>query len=578
LLLLIGIGSVLGVDWLFPLRGVLSLGLVLAITVLSIPWAVHVLREERQSSTASDAQVRALGSLPAKLVLIGLGGGFLIAKWLTLHYSGAAHPDYVGSSRTYTLALALVMALGVAGRGLRLARFLTVVSEHPARLMALSFGVTGVVGALLLSLPVSLETVQSVSLVDNLFMAFSAVCVTGLSVTNVSETYTLFGEVVLCALIQIGGLGIMVLSAAIAVVAGQRLRVKSSAVLAQMVDASSLASLRRTVIVICAYTFAIEAVGAFILHSQFRTYPEIVRLQGHDLAGPGSAIWAAIFHSVSAFCNAGFSNVHAGLVPFVGNPVLVLPVAVLVVLGGIGFPVLDELSGAVFAWLRRRRPPRLSLNTRVSLWTTGILLSMMTVAYFVLEWGASMRSLALTERLSASLFHSAVARTAGFNVIDVGAMLPATLVLTCMAMFIGASPGSTGGGIKTTTVATLYAAMRAELRARPPALFDRRLPEAMIRKAVGVVFLSLVIVAGGFFLLLLLESHPPLDLLFEITSAFSTTGLSTGITPELTVPGKILITSMMFIGRIGPLTLALAVSATAQERALELPQERLMIG
>jgi trk system potassium uptake protein TrkH len=176
------------------------------------------------------------------------------------------------------------------------------------------------------------------------------------------------------------------------------------------------------------------------------------------------------------------------------------------------------------------------------------------------------------------LFQSASTRSAGFNIVDIAAMSAPTLMLTCAAMFIGAAPGSTGGGIKTTTLASLMAGLRAELLGKTPRLLNRNLPESVIRRAIAVVFLSGVIVSAFFFCLLLVESHPPFELLFETISAFSTTGLSTGITPNLSATGKILIVMMMFIGRIGPLTLALAVSAKDQGRMVELPQERVMIG
>jgi trk system potassium uptake protein TrkH len=250
----------------------------------------------------------------------------------------------------------------------------------------------------------------------------------------------------------------------------------------------------------------------------------------------------------------------------------------LIVLGGIGFPVLDELVKALFNRLRRKRAPQASLHLRVAVRTTVLLLAGMTIAYFVLEWRASMKDLSVGERLLASIFQSASARTAGFNVVNIGAMGSAVLVLTCAAMFVGACPGSTGGGIKTTTLAVLFSALRGELLARPARLFNRAIPEAVVRRAIGVAFLSMVLVFVIFVVLLLLEPHPPLELAFETVSAFSTTGLSTGVTPKLSTGGKLLITLTMFIGRIGPLTLALALARAAQERALALPQERVMIG
>jgi trk system potassium uptake protein TrkH len=268
----------------------------------------------------------------------------------------------------------------------------------------------------------------------------------------------------------------------------------------------------------------------------------------------------------------------AGLVPFVGSPIVMLTITLLMVLGGIGFPVLDELAKALVDRLRGRRVPKPSLHLRVAVRTSALLLVGLALANLLLEWRDSMKSLSFGERLLGSIFQSASARTCGFNVVDVGAMGSAVLVLTCAAMFVGASPGSTGGGIKTTTLAVLYSALRGELFARPARLFDRALPEPVIRRAIGVAFLSMVLVFVVFVALLLLERHPPLELAFETVSAFSTTGLSTGVTPNLSTAGKVLITLTMFIGRIGPLTLALALARAAQDRAVAFPQERVLIG
>jgi trk system potassium uptake protein len=207
-----------------------------------------------------------------------------------------------------------------------------------------------------------------------------------------------------------------------------------------------------------------------------------------------------------------------------------------------------------------------------------LLLAGLAIGYVVLEWTNVLSPLAYQDRVMVAVFQSASARTAGFNVVDLGQFLPATLVLTCAAMFIGAGPGSTAGGIKVTTFAALFAGLRAELQASPPQLLNRRLPDGVIRKAIGVVFLSLLIVSVVFFSMLLLEPHAPLSLLFEVISAFSTTGLSTGITPSLSTPGKLLITLTMFAGRIGPMTLALALSVKTEQRPVQLPCERVTIG
>jgi len=578
LLLLVWIATLAAVDWLAALGATLSWVIAGLLSLSILPWVAVVLRREPSADVDGVAQPRAarlldprLGSLLFHGVLLLLLLGFVAAKWLVLlHARDHPEEDLVGASRSYTVAILLVYTLGLLGRGLRTGRFVALAADHPARLMALSFGLTGVFGALVLSLPVSAARMSGVSLVDNLFMAFSAVCVTGLATSTLSQSYSLFGQVVLGALIQVGGLGIMVLSAAVMALSGKRMGVRSSAVLAEMVDASSIASLRRTLLSIVAYTLAIEAAGATVLYFQLLQHPA----EAHGVA----LLWTAVFHAISAFCNAGFSNLHVGLEPFQSSPIVICTLALLILLGGIGFPVLDELLRAAFAKLRRRRLQAFSLNTRVVLRTSALLLVGMTVAYLGLEWNASMRDLSLPDRLMASLFQSVSCRSAGFNLVDIGAMAPAALVLTCAAMFIGASPGSTGGGIKTTTLAALFAGLRAELGSRAPRLLDRAVPMALIRKAIGVAFLSMLIVFSVMILMLLIEPHAPLDLMFEVVSAFSTTGLSTGITPELSVPGKLVIVVTMFVGRIGPLTLALALSLNVKREPVELPAERVMIG
>ena len=476
-------GLVCALDWLFPLRGVISYASVALLTVLGVPWTIALFRFEPSGSGPPNGW-RWLVRFGALALLVS----FLFAKWLVLFRAAGAPGDFIGSSRTYTLALFSAFALGMVARSLRLARFLEVAADHPARLMVLSFGITGLLGALVLSMPFSVETVRKVSLVDNLFMAFSAVCVTGLSVNNVAETYSMAGQAVLCALIQVGGLGIMVLSAAISILSGRKLKVKSSAVLAEMVNASSLHSLRRTIVTIVLFTLVIESAGALVLYSKFVAHPEISERYGHELAGAGDARWAAIFHAVSAFCNAGFSNMTAGLVPFVGSPRVTLTVTVLILLGGIGFPVLDELVRALFTRLRGRRVPAFSLNTRIALRTSALLFGGMALLHLVLEWRHSMQALSFPARVLASVFQSASCRTAGFNVVDIGAMSAAMLVVTCAAMFVGASPGSCGGGIKTTTLAVLFSGFRSELLARPARLLNRTVPQSVVRRATGVAF------------------------------------------------------------------------------------------
>jgi trk system potassium uptake protein TrkH len=575
----------LGLDWFLPLRGLMSYGLCALVSVLIVPWAVATLRfTTAPAAELSDSRRRAhlreryLWGIVLRVALVLLTCSFVVAKWSLLLAADARDASYAGSSRSYTVGLGSMFALGLAARDLRAARFLASVSLHPARLMALSFGGVGLFGTALLSLPICSKSMSHVSLVDNLFTAFSAVCVTGLATVSIADTYSLPGQVVVLALIQAGGLGIMVLSAAVAIMAGQRLGLKSSAMLTEVVDGASLATLRRSVLTICALTLIFEALGAVALYVQWTEHPAILQTSGHPMAGAGNLWWAAIFHAVSAFCNCGMSNFQGNLVPFSGYPLTLMTVGALVVVGGLGFPVLDELLRAAARKLARRRVTALSLHSRVVLRTTAVLLSVMLVGYVLLEWSASLGELPHVDRITVAAFQALVVRTGGFNALDYGAMLPPALLITCAAMFIGAGPGSTAGGIKVTTLVALLAGLRAELSGRAPRVLNRTLPDTVIRKAMGVAFLSMCIVMTAFFLLLLLESHAPLDLAFEAVSAFSTTGLSTGITPALSAPGKILICVLMFIGRIGPLTLALALAAKAEHRAVTLPNERVLIG
>lgn len=574
---------VLGVDWWLPLRGWPSYGLGVVISGLVLPWAVLTLRfvsatpEERYDPRQVRlARERRLHGMALRLGLILLTCALVVAKWSVLLAAEGSNQAYVGASRSYALGLGLLAALGLVARDLRASRFLATASMHPARLMALSFGGVGLVGTLLLSLPFAHRDMATVSLVDNLFMAMSAVCVTGLSSVSVAETYSFPGQIIVLLLVQAGGLGIMVLSAAIALMSGQRLRVSSSVMLTEVVDGASLSTLRRTVLGICSVTLLVEAVGAGLLYASWQGTPE--PLTGHDVPPGFQLWWAALFHSVAAFCNAGMSIYRQGAVDFATQPLTLGVLALLVVCGGLGFPVLQELLRALWRTLRRRRREPFSLHARVVLRVSALLLAVQTIFTLLLEWRASLAPLGYVDRVFAGAFQAAVVRSAGFNAVDVGAMLPATLLLTCMAMFIGAGPGSTGGGIKVTTLAALFAGMKAELSASTPRLMNRTLPDTVVRKAVGVAFLSLCIVVAAFFLLLLLEPHPPLFLMFEAVSAFSTTGLSTGITSALTTPGKLLIAVLMFAGRIGPLTLALALSDKVASRAVKLPEERVLIG
>lgn len=578
--------AIVVIDFALAIRAWASVPLTVLESVLAVPWMALVLRTDPGRVAPKSWLARARARL-AHLVNIGLLLFALGEKWRVLIGAiGAGEGTeaalaYVPGYRSFAVVALVVACAGVLARGHRARRFLADAADHPARLMVLSFGIAAFVGGFLLSLPEAVEDVRDASLLDGLFTATSAVCVTGLAVNDVGATYSRFGEVVIALLAQIGGLGIMVLSASFAVLAGRKLRVKQSAVLVEMIDAGSLSALRQTLLKIVGYTLFFEAIGALLLYAFAGAHPEITRGpdDAHPIAGAGDRAWWALFHAVSAFCNAGFSLSHANLAGFAESWPICATIAALVVVGGIGFPVIDELRRRSLDWLRGRRPERLSLHARVTLATSGGLVIAVALVVLPLEWGRSMAGLPWHARVLAALFSSISMRTAGFNTIDYGAVHAATLMLTCLVMFVGASPGSTGGGIKTTTLAAAFAEFRAEMRGQRAArLFDRQLDGGVVRRAMGVAFLSLAMVSAFTFVLLLTEDQEPMRIVFEVVSAFATCGLSTGITASLTPAGKLVIVLAMFVGRIGPLTLALAMASEARRAPVQLASERVMIG
>jgi trk system potassium uptake protein TrkH len=545
-------------------------------SALLAPWATAVLRLRGEGLRPSGGWGLRLFHVAA----IALAVLCLASKWVVLvRYQGGTLAAY----RTYAVVLTLLAVTGLLGRGQRLGRLLLAIADQPARLMLLSFAFTALLGALVLMLPASLRQLGDARFVDALFMATSAVCVTGLAVHDLSTTYTPFGQVAILAMIQAGGLGIMVLSTFFFVVAGRRLRLRSTAVLAETLDMESLASLKVSVVRLVTVTVACEALGAAALYLAFRPHGDVLPPPeaGWPASGPGGRLWAAVFHAISAFCNAGFSLFPGNMTAFVDDVAVNVIMMALIVLGGLGFPVVDELLRRARQVMARSRPPRLSLHARTVLVVSAGLIAALSLLTAGLEWERSLGHLAWPHKLLASLFHSVNARTSGFNTVDVGSMRAATLLAFGVAMFIGASPGSTGGGIKTTTFAALVATLRAVLLGqRRPRLFDRSLSEPLSQRAVAVTVLSGAIVATLGFVLLVVEREAPERLLFEAMSAFATVGLSTGVTADLSPTGKLVVSFTMLAGRIGPLTLALALAGRARRprAALEPAEERVLIG
>ncbi len=447
--------------------------------------------------------------------------------------------------------------------------------QSPARLLLFSFMTMIAFGTLLLMLPASSRT-GTIPFVDALFTATSAGCVTGLSVLDVAETLTPFGQGVLLALIQLGGLGIMTLSTLLILGTRGRVGFAGNLIIQDSFTHSGKkhpSSILRAVIQV---TVAIELLGALLLFCRF--YPGTPSLS--------QAVWLSLFHSVSAFCNAGFALYPDSLTQFRGDLLVNGTVSFLIIAGGLGFLVISELTGEVGPG-RRWRWARMSLHTRLVVTTSLLLLLSGTLITLFLEWHNTLKGLPLMEKGVAAFFQSVTLRTAGFNTLDFSAMTNGTLFLSMIFMFIGASPGSCGGGVKTTTIATLFFMGRSRFKGADHVdAFSRTIPDKSVEKATHLMMMAFLVVILGTLVLLSsemgmlthLESRGRfIELLFESISAFGTVGLSMGVTPTLSTVGRLCVTVLMLVGRIGPMVVAVAISRE-QSPPLRWAEEDIMIG
>ncbi|NUM77825.1 hypothetical protein HUU40_25975 [candidate division KSB1 bacterium] len=441
----------------------------------------------------------------------------------------------------------------------------------PARILMASFGGLILLGTFLLTLPAASQG-DPVGFIDALFTATSATCVTGLTVVDTGKTFSLFGQSVILALIQLGGLGLMTFSSFFMyLLGGGRLSLGGRDILQETLSQGPMQNLKALLKTVFLATVVIEITGALLLTLCFLRDMPVT-----------SAFYYGVFHAVSAFCNAGFALYVDNLEAFKGDVLFNFTITSLIILGGLGFVVIFEIN-------RKRQRPQyhLSLHARLVLRMTAGLIIAGAVGIFVLEITNTLEKLPWGERILSCYFQSVTARTAGFNTLSVGTLTDATLLLLIALMFIGASPGSCGGGIKTTTGAVLLAFIRARFRNEENVhLLHRRIPSDVLARAISVVFFSAALIMIFTFLLLFSEaasiSHQQsrgifLELFFEVTSAFATVGLSTGITSSLTPLSKLLITLVMFIGRLGPLTVAIAVGKEAKTR-FTYAQENVLIG
>ncbi len=437
---------------------------------------------------------------------------------------------------------------------------------QPAQLIVIAFASAIAVGTGLLALPFARADGGSASLLVALFTSTSAVCLTGLVVVDTPTYWSGFGEAVIMVLIQIGGFGILTLASLLALLLARRLGLRSRLLAQAETKALDLGDVRRVVRGVLLVSLLFETTAAIILTLRFwLTY-------GESFA---HALYLGTFHAISAFNNAGFALFSTNLIPFATDPVVSLTIAAVVIAGGLGFPVLFELR-------RELLTPRLwSLHTKLVVYFSGLLILVGTIGVTAIEWNneQTLGPFSTPQKLLVGFFHGVMPRTAGFNSVDYAEMDQATWLLTDVLMFIGGSPAGTAGGIKVTTFVLLGFVILAEVRGdRSVNVFARRLPVNVQRQALAVALLGAAAVIGPSLALLLLTDFTLDRVLFEVTSAFGTVGLSTGITADLPDAGQLLLIGLMFLGRLGPITLAAALALRHRERLYQFPEERPIVG
>jgi len=433
-----------------------------------------------------------------------------------------------------------------------------------SQMIILGFAMVILFGSLLLMLPVAIRDGQEVNFVDALFTATSAVCVTGLVVRDTATCWTGFGQAVILLLIQIGGMGVITVAVAIAVISGKKISLKQRNTMQEAISAHQVGGIVRLTSFIIGTTIFLEMLGAVFMAPSFcREF------------GIGRGIWYALFHSISAFCNAGFDlmgskSPYSSLTSFAGNWMINFTIMALIVTGGIGFLTWEDIM------TNRHRIRKYRVQSKVILSMTVLLIAIPSLYFFFFE----LSGYPLEERILGSLFQSVTARTAGFNTIDFNRMSEAGLAVMILLMLVGGSPGSTAGGMKTTTFAVLLStAISVFFHREHTHFFGRRMDEDTVRNAVTILMMYLVLFLGGGLIISRVERIGLLECLFETSSAVATVGLSLGLTPQLGMLSRIILIFLMYIGRVGGLTLVFAaLSGNRKGNTARLPQEKMTVG
>jgi len=470
----------------------------------------------------------------------------------------------------------IFLLLKVLSRFKRLRTILESIHVHPAQTIFMSFLLVILGGTLLLMMPFTAAEGIGLPFLNALFTSTSAVCVTGLIVVDTAAYFSIWGQTIILVLIQIGGLGIMILSYFTVFVLRRALSVEDKVLISYMLSDDDMSSISRTMKSIVGVTFLIEGAGALFLFAGFVK---------NTTLGTGSLLFYSIFHSVSAFCNAGFALFSNSLEEFSSSILLTGGIAFLIITGGISFSVIANLQSIFNMKFRRKNAEaavgqsRLTLNTKIVLSLSSVLLITGTLLFYALEHGGTLKNMSPGSQYLNAFFQSVTLRTAGFNTVSFGNLAPSMLVIMMMYMFIGAAPGSTAGGIKVNTVAVLGSAVRSAWKnEKDVVLLKQAIPSELVLKSFMILLFGVIAIVTGTFLLAISENAPLEDIMFEVVSAFGTVGLSTGLTSGLSSFGRLVIIALMFIGRLGPLTVLAAASTVSKRLNVTYPQADISIG
>lgn len=496
-------------------------------------------------------------------------------QWLARYY-------HAFSEKFYMLGIVGIFAVMEISRGI-----VSIIRRktNPALLLASAFLVIIFFGTILLMVPRSTLDGVTISMVDALYVATSAVCVTGLSTVDIATTFSTEGLIVIALLIQVGGLGVMTITSFFALFFMGNTGLYDQFALRDMVSSDTFTSLMSTLLYILGFTIGIELIGAFVI------WTTVHGTLGMNLI---DEVFFSIFHSISAFCNAGFSTLSGNL----GNTMIIqhhggfyITISLLIILGGIGFPILVNIKNALFYYIhyafsriiRHKTPVRIphlaKLNTKIAVSATIILLVVGTVAIAISEWNGAFAGMSITDKLVHSFFNATSPRTAGFNSVNLSQFSLLTLILYIILMWIGGASQSTAGGIKVNTIGVAFASFMSTVRdEKSVTMFNRTITDKSVKRAYATIFGSVMVIIVCFVTLVIIEPKlDAFDLLFECISALSTVGSSLGITASLSTASKIIFSAMMFIGRVGLITVAMSLFASREHRHYQLPEENVII-